>query len=74
MSTTSSLEKKKERLSIGKFLDFDNTNKIFYSNLYLDDFKLVVKIPLSSATSDQSGEQIKIETFDLAKYTYLTKI
>ena len=74
MSTTSSLEKRKKKLNVSKYLDFDKKNKIFYNSLYLDEFKIVVKIPLTSPQSSSSPEHIKIERFDLAKYTYLTKI
>ena len=51
------------------FIDFDKYEKIFYNNLYLDDFKIVIKMPLIKKENFQ--EDIKIEKFDLAKYTYL---
>lgn len=74
MSTTSFVEEKEQNLVVSKFLDFDKDEIIFYNNLYIDEFKLVVKIPLSSPKSEISRENIKIEKFDLARYTYLTKI
>jgi len=54
---------------LGLFLDFDKTEKIFYSNLYIDGYKLVVKTPI--ANDEEQKNNIKIEEFDLTKYTYL---
>ena len=51
------------------FLDFDKTEKIFYSNLYMDDYKLVVKNPITN--DEKPNHDIKIEEFNLTKYTYL---
>ena len=42
--------------------------KVFYNNLYLDDYKLVVKMPL---VKKEEASDIKIKKFDLGKYTYL---
>ncbi|MFX1274304.1 MAG: hypothetical protein ACFFBP_16235 [Promethearchaeota archaeon] len=54
---------------MGLFLDFDKREKLFYSNLYIDEHKLVVKTPI---TKDEKQDlEIKIEHFDLTKYTYL---
>ena len=50
-----------------KFIDFDKNRRQFYNNLYLDDAKLVIKIPLTG----EKGEELKVEKFDLTKYTYL---
>ena len=50
-----------------KFIDFDKNRRKFYNNLYLDDAKLVIKIPLIG----EKGEELKVEKFDLTKYTYL---
>ncbi len=30
---------------VKKFIDFDKDKRIFYNNLYLDEFKIVIKIP-----------------------------
>jgi len=54
---------------LGLFLDFDKREKIFYSNLYMDDYKLVVKSPITN--DEKLDHNIKIEEFDLTKYTYL---
>ena len=51
------------------FLDFDQYENIFYSNLYLDDVKLVVKIRITN--NMKAKKDLKVEKFDLAKYTYL---
>lgn len=52
-----------------KFIDFDKDENYFYNNLYLDDDKIVIKMPLTSIESFQ--EVINVEKFDLAKYTFL---
>ena len=58
-----------DELAISKFLDFDKNKSIFYDNIYLDDYKIVVKVPL---TDKQKAEKdMKINKFDLTKYTFL---
>jgi hypothetical protein len=58
-----------EELTISKFLDFDKYKEIFYDNMYLDDYKIVVKLPLTE--KQKAGKDIKINKFDLTKYTFL---
>lgn len=60
---------KKEENDVSMFLDFDKREEIFYNNLYLEDYKIVVKIPIKP--DENIEKQVKIEEFDLAKYTYL---
>ena len=58
-----------DELAISKFLDFDKNKNVFYDNIYLDDYKIVVKVPL---TEEQKVEKdFKINKFDLTKYTFL---
>jgi len=52
-----------------RFLDFDTDNNILYDNIYVDEFKIVVKIPIKKRKNSQ--EEIKIEKFDLTRYLYL---
>ena len=59
----------KATLNLSMFIDFDKDSKRFYNNLYLNDFKLVVKMPLRA--ENILREEIKIEKFDLTKYCYL---
>ena len=54
---------------MGKFIDFDKSKRRFYNNLYLDDYKIVVKMSLTKEKG--SKEDFRIEKFDLTKYTYL---
>ena len=61
---------KKEDLTTSKFIDFDKYKEIFYDNLYIDDYKIVVKIPLIKR-KDRFYRKIKIKEFDLGRYTYL---
>ena len=52
-----------------KFIDFDKYNKIFYDNLWLDDQNFAIKIQL--VENNISKGNIKLDKFDLSKYTYL---
>ncbi|MFO7796399.1 MAG: hypothetical protein ACQERB_13995 [Promethearchaeati archaeon] len=56
---------------IAKFIDFEKKQKVFYNNLYLNDEKIVVKIPIHLNTNGHNGNGVKLDKFDLTKYTYL---
>ena len=58
-------------LTTSKFIDFDKYEKIIYNNLYLDEFKIVIKMPCVSVKKKVDQNIIKIEKFDLVKYDYL---
>ena len=59
-------------LRFSKFIDFDKNKSIFYNNIYLDEYKIVVKMPLTKKEPSQEvKEDIKIEKFDITKYIYL---
>ncbi|MFX1322967.1 MAG: hypothetical protein ACFFAQ_15120 [Promethearchaeota archaeon] len=60
---------KKKELSVSKYLDWDKFKNRFYNNIYLDDYKIVIKIPLIQTEKSQST--IKIKRFDLENYTFL---
>jgi len=51
------------------FIDFDRDKELFYINYYMDDFKIVVKIPIDA--DDYSDACIKIDKFNSIKYTYI---
>ncbi|MBD3194120.1 MAG: hypothetical protein GF317_03635 [Candidatus Lokiarchaeota archaeon] len=53
-----------------KFIDFDKSNELFYDNLYLNDEKIVIKIPIH-VNNGKNGADVKMDKFDLSKYTYL---
>ena len=53
-----------------KFIDYDKNKKIIYNNLYLDEFKIVIKMPLTCEEVCEKDD-IKIKKFNLEKYTYL---
>ena len=59
----------KASFTLGKFIDFNKNDNTFYNNLYIKDLDFVVKIPMRFRKKGQ--EKIKLEKFDLAKYTYL---
>lgn len=59
---------------LGQFLDFDKVNSIVYNNLYLEDYKLVVKIPIDDKDYEKSKTEVKIEKFDLTNRAFLLSI
>ena len=63
-------EVSKNQTLIQKFIDWDKCKNIFYNNIYLENQKIVVKMPL--VPTEDSEDDIKIKKFDLAKYTFLT--
>jgi hypothetical protein len=60
-----------EGVLMKKFIDLDKKKNIVYDNIYFDKNKLVVKIPLIAKENSES-EDLKVDRFDLARYTYLT--
>lgn len=58
-------------INFNKFLDFDNNNQVFYYNIYLKNYKLAIKIPISESKKEKHIENIKIEKFDPIKYKFL---
>jgi len=60
---------KKNEIMLSKFIDWDKFENCFYNNIYLEDYKIVVKMPLIPRKSFK--KDIKIKKFDLTKYTYL---
>ena len=64
-------QKNYEVVIIGQFLDLDKCDCIIYSNLYLEDMKMVVKTPISGELGSQKKNDIKIENFDLRNKTFL---
>ena len=60
---------KKKEIPIQKFIDWDKCKNIFYNNIYLEKYKIVVKIPL--IPREDLEKDIKIKKFDLEKYTFL---
>ena len=58
-------------MSYTKFLDYDKNKKIFYYNIYAREEKIVIKVPFSKNRKLKQHKKIKIEKFDLTKYTFL---
>ncbi len=52
---------------MSKFLDFNKDQREFCDNLFLEEEKIVVKMPLKK----NETLEVRIERFDLSKYTYL---
>ncbi|MFX1418125.1 MAG: hypothetical protein ACFE9N_04300 [Promethearchaeota archaeon] len=60
---------KDDQISIQKFIDWDKFENIFYNNFYLENYKIVIKMPL--LPKNKREEDIKIKKFNLEKYTFL---
>lgn len=60
---------KQEDKGVTMFIDWDKYKNRFYNNLYLEDCKFVIKMPLIS--NELFNLDIKIKKFDLTEYTYL---
>ena len=58
--------------SLKKYIDFDKINKKIYDNYFLDEFKIVLKVPI--VLDGNQDAEIKIDNFNIAKYSYLAKI
>ncbi|MBA7516492.1 hypothetical protein ES705_08540 [subsurface metagenome] len=58
-----------DHITIQKFIDWDKCRNTFYNNMYLDNWKIVIKMPL--IPDEDSEGDIKIRKFSLEKYTYL---
>ena len=56
---------------LNKFIDFNKNKMIFYNNLYLEDLKMVIKIPLRFSNRKRLIDDIKVEHFNLANSIYL---
>ena len=56
-------------VSFTMFLDWDKYKNRFYNNLYLDEYKLVIKMPLLLEKKNKG--ELKIKKFNLTRYTYL---
>ncbi|MBY8989234.1 MAG: hypothetical protein KGD58_00640 [Candidatus Lokiarchaeota archaeon] len=59
----------KEEIITKLFIDWDKCKNMFYNNIYLENSKIVIKMPL--IPRDGSEDELKIRRFDLGKYTYL---
>ncbi len=59
----------KNDVTVQKFIDWDKFENLFYNNFYLENFKIVVKVPLFP--KQVSKEDFKIKKFNLEKYTFL---
>jgi len=60
---------KEKEISVQKFIDWDKCRNTFYNNIYLENWKIVIKMPL--IPREESEDNIKIRKFSLEKYTYL---
>ena len=60
---------KENEILIRKFIDWDKCKNTFYNNIYLDNYKIVIKMPFLPI--EDSEDDLKIKKFNLEKYTYL---
>lgn len=56
---------------LSKYLDYNKNDDQYYNNLYLDEYKLVVKIPLLET---EKSDEFKIERFSLVNKIYITSL
>jgi len=68
-SKKGSLRTMEDRLN--KFVDFNKNNGIFYDNLYLNDVKFVIKMPLPDLKKEILINNIRIEEFNLANSIFI---
>jgi hypothetical protein len=76
MSSKTKKKTKKKDLRIlenhlNKFVDFNKKNGAFYDNLYINEFKCVIKSPFTDSRKAGSKNNIKIEKFDLTNSIYI---
>jgi len=64
------LPEEEKEIEIRQFIDWDKFENIFYNNIYLEDYKTVIKMSLIRR-KDLEEDDIKIKKFNLGKYTYL---
>jgi len=55
-----------------KFVDYDKKNGLLYDNLYLNDIKLVIKIPFQDSRKERSINNIRIAKFNLTDSIYIS--
>ncbi len=60
-----------ETCDITMHVDYDKVKKVFYMNIYFKDSKYVLKTHLASLGENFNKKEVKIEKFDLTKYSYL---
>lgn len=58
-----------QEIIIQKFIDWDKFKNVFYNNFYLQNYKIVIKIPL--VPRKKKEDDVKIKKFNLEKYTFL---
>ncbi|MFX1339300.1 MAG: hypothetical protein ACFFDK_11880 [Promethearchaeota archaeon] len=58
---------------MGKFIDFDKKDGMFYDNFWLDEQKLVIKMPLPriNYSDKHPNMDFRIEEFNLVNCIYL---
>lgn len=65
--------KRAKSLECKSYIDFDKQENQFFDNLYVEEYKTVIKLPLIRGKYKKSQmPQLRIEKFNLPKYTFLT--
>jgi len=63
------IDSEKKETSIKRYLDFSKDKEILYNNFFLDEFKVVIKVPLLKKEIPE--QDIKVEHFDIVNDIYL---
>ena len=56
-------------LVVSKFIDFDKSQNTFFDNVYLEDYKIVIKMPLGK--NRRFRKEFKIQKFSLENCSFL---
>jgi hypothetical protein len=56
---------------LNKFVDYNKNNGIFYNNLYLNDVKFVIKMPLPDLKKESLIDNIRLEEFNLSNSIFI---
>jgi hypothetical protein len=55
------------------FIDLDKSNSKIFINYYLEDFKILIKIPLE-IEGEKDDSSLAVEKFDISNKIYLTDV
>ena len=54
------------------YIDFNKDSGIFYDNLYLKDFNIVIKIPFPNLRKKISRDNMRVQEFNLMNSIFIS--